>query len=461
VLYAVIFVKPATLAGAVIGSGQQFNQGESQLKKQYQIDKQRAAQRFRKEADGSEEQIQFALPLPEVLALVQQGLMNLALAAFTKLVEEMMRWEVTGLVGPKNQANSKRKNSRWGTQAGYCVVGGQKVPLQRPRVRDVRQREVPLGSYEVLQQASLMEDSVWNKLMHGLTTRRYSEVVRELEQAYGIEKSTVSEHFIEASRRRLEKLQARPLAEYAFCAMLIDGTYFRDQQVVVAIGVTLQGQKVILGLHQGATENTTVVKHLLDDIAGRGVDFEVPRLYILDGGKALYAAVRKLAGKCALIQRCQVHKIRNVVDHLTEEYQMDIRCKMRNAYAMQEYADAKRALEALLRQLMHLNPSAARSLEEGMEETLTMHRLRLPARLRRTLSSTNLIESAFSTVETVCRNVKRWQGGDQYLRWVASGLLWAESRWNRIHGHRELPILVKELELAVVKTVPVRHASVA
>lgn len=431
------------------------------MKQQYQINKQRAAQQFRSQAGASEQQIQLALPLPEVLALVQRGLMNLALAAFTKLAEELMQWEVTTLAGTKNQAQAGRTNLRWGTQTGYCVVGGQKIPLQRPRVRDVRRREVPLGSYEMLQQASLMEDSVWNKIMHGLTTRGYSEVVRELEQAYGIEKSSVSEHFIEASRSRLEHLLARPLSEHALCAMLIDGTCFEDQAVVVAIGLTLQGHKVILGLHQGATENTTVVKHLLADVQRRGVDFEVPRLYVLDGGKALHAAVRKLAGKCAVIQRCQVHKLDNVVDHLTEEYQSATRWKMRTAYSMHEYADAKRALDALLRELMHLNPSAARSLEEGLEQTLTMHQLRLPANLRRTLSSTNLIESAFSMVETVCRNVKRWQGGDQYLRWVASGLLWAESRWNRIHGFRELPILVKELELAVVKALPLRQASVA
>jgi transposase-like protein len=302
---------------------------------------------------------------------------------------------------------------------------------------------------------------VWHKILHGLTTRRYSEVVRELEQAYGIEKSTVSEHFIEASRRRLEMVSGRPLDEHALCAMLIDGTCLEDQQVVVAIGLTLQGHKVVLGLHQGATENTTVVRHLVDDISQRGVDFQVPRLYVLDGGKALHAAVRKVAGKCAVIQRCQVHKIRNVVDHLTEEYQTAIRCKLRNAYGMREHADARRALDALLPELMDLNPSAARSLEEGLEETLTVHRLHLPSNLRRTLSSTNLIESAFSTVETVCRNVKRWQGGDQYLRWVASGLLWAESRWNRIHGYRELPILVKELELAIVKAMPLRHTNVA
>lgn len=431
------------------------------MKKRYQIDKQRAAQQFRKQAGASQQQIQFALPLPEILALIQRGLMNLALVAFTQLAEEMMRWEVNTLAGPKNQSAAGRDNMRWGSQLGYCVVGGQKVPLERPRVRDVRNREVPLGSYEMLQQASLMEESVWHKILHGLTTRRYSEVVRELEQSYGIEKSTVSEHFIEASRRRLEMVSGRPLDEHALCAMLIDGTCLEDQQVVVAIGLTLQGHKVVLGLHQGATENTTVVRHLVDDISQRGVDFQVPRLYVLDGGKALHAAVRKVAGKCAVIQRCQVHKIRNVVDHLTEEYQTAIRCKLRNAYGMREHADARRALDALLPELMDLNPSAARSLEEGLEETLTVHRLHLPSNLRRTLSSTNLIESAFSTVETVCRNVKRWQGGDQYLRWVASGLLWAESRWNRIHGYRELPILVKELELAIVKAMPLRHTNVA
>ena len=431
------------------------------MKQRYQINKQRALQQFCKEAGASEQQLQLALALPEVLALVQRGLANVALAVFTKLAEEIMRWEVSTLAGPKNQAKADRQNVRWGSQTGYCVVGGQKVPLQRPRVRDVRNREVPLGSYEMLQQASLMDDSVWNKIMHGLTTRRYSEVVRELEQAYGIEKSTVSNHFIAASRRRLEELLGRSLEQHAFCAMMIDATCFEEQQVIAAIGLTMQGHKVVLGVHQGATENATVIKHLLHNIEQRGVAFDVPRLYVLDGGKALHTAVRKMAGQCAFIQRCHVHKIRNVVDHLTEEFQMPIRSKLRNAYAMREYNDAKRGVDLLLRELMDLNPSAARSLEEGMEETLTVHKLRLPIKLRRSLSSTNLIESAFSTVDTVCRNVKRWHGGDQYLRWVASALLWAESRWNRIHGHRELPILVKELELAVVRAHPIRHASVA
>lgn len=302
-------------------------------------------------------------------------------------------------------------------------------------------KEVPLGSYQLLQGASLMDDAVWNRVMRGLTMRRYSEVVRELEDACGIEKSTVSEHFVEASRAQLEKLMSRPLGDHAFCAIAIDGTHFGDQEVVTAIGLTVQGRKMALGVHQGATENATVVRHLLEDIGRRGVAFDVPRLYLLDGGKGLDSAVRRAAGRCALIQRCQVHKIRNVVDHLTEDHKTAIRYRMRNAYAMREEADARRGLEAIHRDLMQLNPSAAASLAEGMAETLTVHRLRTPYKLRRRLSSTNMIESAFSMVETVCRNVKRWQGGDQYLRWVASGLLWGESRWNRVHAWREIPVL--------------------
>ena len=431
------------------------------MKKQYQIDKQRAVQSFRRLAAQDDQAVQLVIPLKEVVELIQRGLMNLALSVFGQVAEGVMECEVTALVGPKNQANPERGKVRWGSERGYCVVGGQKIPLQRPRMRDTRQKEVPLGSYELMQRASLMEESVWQKMMHGLTTRRYSQVIEELEQAYGIKKSTISEHFIEASRQRLDKLLARRLGEYALCAMLIDGTPFGDQQLITAIGLTVHGQKLVLGLRQGGTENSTVVKQLLKDLQERGVDFEVPRLYILDGGKALFAGVKHAAGNAGIVQRCQVHKIRNVIGHLTEEHTGHVRQKLHSAYAMREYSDARRGLDLLHRELMHLNPSAARSLEEGMEETLAVHRLRVPPMLRTTLASTNVIESAFSTVETVCRNVKHWQGGDQYLRWVGSGLHYAESRWNRVHGYREIPLLVKELELAVLKRLPLRHATVA
>lgn len=431
------------------------------MKKRYQINKQRALQEFKAAAQKSQQEIQVALPLPEVVTMIGRGLMSIALTMLIKLAEGMMDWEVAELVGPKNQAQTNRQMQRWGKQPGYCVVNGQKVPLKRPRVRDKRQRERPLGSYEALQQASLMDEAVWNKVMHGLSIRSYGEVVRELEESYGVEKSSVSSHFIEGSRQRLQTLQSRSLKKYEFCALFIDGTCFQKQQLICALGLTLQGQKMVLGLRQGATENATLVRELLEDLQERGLDFSLPRLYVLDGGKALAAALRKLAGPCAQIQRCQVHKIRNVVEHLPEEHQINTRCKMRNAYAMRDYADAKRALDALLHQLMYLNPSAARSLEEGMEDTLTLHRLRVPPQLREKLDTTNIIESAFSSVEKICRHVKRWHDGDHRLRWVASSLLWAESRWNRIHHREQLPVLVKELELALLKKIPLRRANVA
>src|SRR5579883_1295485 len=199
----------------------------------------------------------------------------------------------------------------------------------------------------------------------------------------------------------------------------------------------MTAQKRCWGCGKGPTENTAVISELLSELVERGLDFSTPRLYVLDGGKALAAAVKKHAGEAAFIQRCQVHKKRNVLDHLPEEYQADVKRKLQNAYSMVEYADAKRALDRLHRELMDINPSAARSLEEGMEETLTVHRLRVPQQLRRTLSSTNVIESAFSIVETVCRNIERW---------VASGLLVAERQFRKVIGYREIPTFLASMQ---------------
>ena len=231
--------------------------------------------------------------------------------------------------------------------------------------------------------------------------------------------------------------------------------------MIVALGINIDGCKTVLGLREGATENAAVVSELLGDLASRGLDFSVPRLYVLDGGKALAAAVRRHAGEAAMIQRCQVHKRRNVIDHLPEEHKPAVKKKLQNAYAMTEYGDAKRALERLHRELMELNPSAARSLEEGMEETLTVHRLRVPAQLRRTLASTNVIESAFSIVETVCRNVKRWRAADHIERWVGSGLLVAERQFRKVQGNREIPLLLTSLENAVPRKSVVSGVAVA
>jgi transposase-like protein len=313
-------------------------------------------------------------------------------------------------------------------------------------VRTTDDKEVRLVSYEMFHRGEPLTETVWEKLMLGLSTRKYGQAVREFREAYGLEKSAISGHFIEASRKELKEMMERRLDKTRLCALLIDATPFQGQQLVVALGIGEDGRKTILGIRQGATENATVVGELLGDLVERGLDFTAPRLYVLDGGKALTAAVKKYAGESAAIQRCQVHKRRNVLDHLSDEQKPAVAKKLNAAYALEDYAAAKQALNTLHRELMDLNPSAARSLEEGMEQTLTVHRLRLPMQLRKTMASTNVIESAFSIVEQVCKNVKRWHDGDQRERWVGSGLLVAEKQFRRVQGHKQIPALIRELD---------------
>jgi putative transposase len=431
------------------------------MKKQYQIEQQRAVQQFRRIATEQNPNIQMILPLADIVGLLKEGVGNLLRQAGLELMHLVMDEEVKSLAGERHQQYEGRRAHRWGKEDGYCVVDGQKVPIRRTRLRTAENREQRLGSYEMFQRSGPMQTSVWDKMMRGLSTRNYGAVVKDFQDAYGIEKSAVSENFIEASREKVKQLMERPLKDLQLCAVLIDGTPFKDRQMIVALGIGCDGRKMVLGIREGATENATVVSSLLSELVERGLDFSTPRLYILDGGKALHAAVRRHAGEAAFIQRCQVHKRRNVVDHLPDEHKADVRRKLQNAYAMRDYAEAKRALEGLHRELMDLNPSAARSLEEGMEETLTVHRLRVPDQLRRTLSCTNVIESAFSIVETVCRNVKRWRSGDQIERWVGSGLLVAERQFRKVIGHRQIPLLLAAMAHAASKKPIAKGAAVA
>jgi transposase-like protein len=395
-------------------------------------------------ADGNPA-VQMVLPLAEMVGWLRQGVGELIRQAGLQVMELLMQEEVRELAGERSQRQAERTASRWGSERGYCVVMGQKVPIRRPRVRTTDDKEVALGSYEMFHRGEPLTETVWEKLMLGLSTRKYGQAVRQFTEAYGLEKSAVSEHFIEASREKRRELMERRLEKMRLCALLIDATPFAGQQMVAALGIGEDGRKTILGIRQGATENATVVGELLDELVQRGLDFSAPRLYILDGAKALSSAVKKHAGEMAAIQRCQVHKRRNVLDHLSEEQKPAVAKKLNAAYALEAYVAAKQALNKLHRELMDLNPSAARSLGEGMEETLTVHRLHVPMKLRKTMASTNVIESAFSIVEQVCKNVKRWHGGDQRERWVGSGLLVAEKQFRRVQGYKQIPALLKEL----------------
>jgi transposase-like protein len=393
--------------------------------------------------------VQLTFPTAGIAELAQQSLGDLLRAVGKAFIETVMETEVEQLVGKRSQRNTGRQAYRWGTESGFCIIDGQRVPIDRPRVRGKsNDKEIPLGSYELFQRASLIGETVWHKIMHGLTMRSYKEVVQQFADAYGLEKSTTSDHFIETSRLKLEQLQKRNYRELHFSVIIIDGTIFKGEHLVVAIGVDPTGRKLVLGLRQGSTENTTVVQGLLGDLMERGVDFTVPRLYIVDGSKAIRAAILSYAGDAAFMQRCQVHKIRNVAGYLPESQRAAIKFRMRAAYLMSEAADARQALLRLHDELSETNPSAAASLAEGLEESLTVIDLRIPPRLRQSLSSTNGIESSFSLVDRICTQVKRWQGRDHRLRWVASALLFAESRWNKITGYRHMSILNRALEAA-------------
>ncbi len=418
------------------------------MKRTYQISRRRAVEKFRQFALSHPVPLQLTFPLAEVAELAQASLGDLLRGVGKVFIESVMATEVEQLAGKRSQPNPQRNIYRWGIEDGYCLIDGQRVPIQRPRLRSRTKNEVPLGSYELFQRSSLLGETVWQKIMLGLTMRSYKEVVQQFADAYGLEKSTTCEHFVEASRKKLKELMERSLSGLSIAVIVIDGTVFKGQSLVVAVGIDASGRKLVLGLRQGATEHATVVGALLEGLMERGVDFSQPRLYLVDGSKAIRAAIRNHAGEAAFVQRCQVHKIRNVTEHVAEADRPALKYRMRVAYGAAEAADARNLLYKLHDGLVESNPSAAASLMEGLEECLTVSDLRLPPKLRDTFSSTNCIESGFSIVEHICQQVKRWQGSDHRLRWVGSALLFAETRWNRIHGYRHMPMLINALNAA-------------
>jgi putative transposase len=416
------------------------------LERPYQIEDRRAMQRFEAALGSRQAPVQLVLPAMEILTAMRAGVGELIRRAGLELMCLLMEQEVEELVGKRSVPSKERTAYRWGKDDGWCRIDGQKVPLKRPRARQVDGREVQLGSYLCFQQDPQFGPKLWWEVLRGLSTRNYGRTVRRFAEAYGIEKSAVSEHFIEASRRKLRELLERDLSRLELCAVMLDGISFDGETFVVALGIGQDGRKTVLGLRQGASENAVVADELCADLERRGLDFQQVRLYVLDGARALAAAVRKRAGQAALIQRCQLHKRRNVLGHLPDQHQPFIEQKLIAAWAMSSYEEARKALDSVRLELERINPSAARSLAEGLEETLTIHRLGVPEALRKTLFSTNPMESALSVVEDKCRRVKKWQGGDMKLRWVASGLLFAEEQFRRVKGYRDIPQLAAAIK---------------
>jgi putative transposase len=389
--------------------------------------------------------VQVPLPMAEVWEELQAEVEQLTGQAGLKIIGAILEDEVSRRVGPPHHPASASNAMRWGRQPGYVIFSGRKVSVERPRVRTRDGEEVELNSYARMQQEGRRQRAIREGIVAGLSSRNYRRAVQSVVDGYGIEKSSVSREFVQASAAQLQELCEKKLSDLDLAAILIDGIHLGKQVLVVALGIEISGEKHVLGLWQGATENTTVVKELLEDVVARGLNAERRYLFVIDGAKALRAGIERVFGERAEVQRCQIHKRRNVKEHLPKSAQGDIDRRIRNAYAMRDYAAAKAELEKIFRQLERINPSAARSLEEGLEETLTVHRLGVGTLLRQSLCSTNPIESCFSVVEKVARNVKRWREGEQVLRWAATGLIEAQKKFRRVKGFRELEVLHRKL----------------
>jgi transposase-like protein len=387
----------------------------------------------------------------ELVTMMQDSLTGFATEMGLKVAQLLLEDEVSQRCGLRYERTPERTVTRYGHQRGVAVIAGQKLPIPRPRMRYTRQcGEADLETYTRLQSPDAMPKSVLKRLVRGVSCRDYEGVVDLAREGFGVQKSSVSRSFVKASADEVRQLSERRFDGVRVPVIYLDGVQYAGETMTVALGVLENGAKRVLGIRQGATENAAVCTALIEDLQERGLDTSEPTLLVLDGSKALHAAVKRVWGRNALIQRCQVHKKRNVREHLPEKHWEELSRQLHAAYNETDYDEALKRLRMTARWLDRLNPDAAASLREGMEETLTVVRLDVPDLLRRTLATTNPIESAFSVAQNVTRRVKRWREGDMRRRWCVAGLLRAESKFRRVKGYRHMSQLLKALDRLVL-----------
>ena len=390
--------------------------------------------------------------LGALAGVAREGLLALSVGVGLGVLAELMEEEVTEVVGPRGRHDPGRSAVRHGRDQGEVTLGGRRVAVERPRVRATDgSGEVPVGVYQHFAGRDVLEQVVLERVLASVSMRRYqstnepvgSDVTR---QERSTSKSAVSRVFIERTRTALGELMARRLDDVRLAVLMLDGIDLKERTHIVCLGITTQGVKIPLGLWEGSTENATIATALLADLVERGLDPEQGILFVLDGGKALRKAVRSVFGEAALVQRCIRHTERNVTDHLPERDRPAVRRRLRAAWALDDHAQAQRRLETLAGELELTHPGAGASLREGLDETITVQHLRVTGSLKRTLSSTNPVESMIEIVRKTQRNVKRWQHGDMALRWTAAGMSQAERQFRKIAGYKHLAPLVARIE---------------
>ena len=393
---------------------------------------------------------EIALAMTDIADAAREGLMAMSVAAGMAVMAAMFEAEITEIAGPKGKHNPDRAAVRHGAEKGSVTLGGRRVPVERPRARTVEGHEVPLTSYAHFAADDLLTQVVMERMAAGVATRRHARTAEPVgEKVSGTQKSTsksaISRRFVKQTETALAELMSRDLAGEDIKVLMLDGEHMAGRCVVVALAITADGTKKPVGLWDGSTENKTVVCSLLADLVERGLRFDDGLLVVCDGAKALAATVREVFGAKAAIQRCTLHKRRNVADHLPDKEQAWVDAKLVKAFGHPDPHTGLANAKSLAAQLEKNYPGAAASLREGLDEMFTVARLGIDGRLAKTLTTSNPVESMISIARTTNRNVTRWRDGQMVLRWTAAGMLNAERAFRRIKGHKQMPQLVAAL----------------
>ena len=393
------------------------------------------------------EQVQLALT--DIAGAAREGLLAMSVATGLAVMAAMFEAEITDACGPKGRHNRHRAAVRHGSEKGSVTLGGRRVSVTRPRARTVDGHEVPLNSYAHFAAEDVLLQVVMERMLAGVATRRHARTAEPVGEAAGVHKATsksaVSRRFVKHTETALAELMARDLSGEDFKVLMLDGEHLAERCVVVALAITADGTKKPVGLWDGSTENKTVVHALLADLVERGLKSDDGLLVVLDGAKALAAGVREVFGAKALIQRCTLHKRRNVAEHLPDKDKAWVEAKLVKAFG---HPDPDQGLHNAKQLAAHLDkryPGAAASLREGLEEMFTVTRLGIDGQLAKTLITSNPVESMISIARTTNRNVTRWRDGQMVLRWTAAGMLNAERSFRRIKGYKQMPQLVRAL----------------
>ena len=393
--------------------------------------------------------VQLPLPMLAAMSKVGESFHSLCVNAGRQVLAAMMEHERTALCGPKWIPNPAREAVRGGSTRSLIVLGGRQIEIKRPRARSAAAGERELPSYRWAAARDPMDQRTMEAIACGVSTRKYPRVLDPLapdEREVAVSRSAVSRRFVALSAAVVATYLSRPLGELSLRIIMIDGIVFHDHTILIALGITADGHKVVLGVREGTTENAGVAKALLRDLIERGLSTQEATLFVIDGAKGLRAAITGVFGPLALLQRCQVHKERNVLDHLPDALKLGTRRALRDAYQCPDAALAERQLQRLARSLERDHPGAAGALREGLAETLTLSRLPIAGALYRSLRSTNPIENLNGAVAQFAHNVRRWRNGAMIVRWVATAVHDAQTHFRRLRGYKEMPRLIAALD---------------